>query len=81
MLLSVILSVCRHFIVSQEGPTHENRSYILYLQPIVSRKAVPMSAPDIAALIQDAVGRAITDALAQRVGILTSGFPRPFPNP
>ena len=76
MLLSVILSVCRHFIVSQEGPTHENRSYILYLQPIVSGKAVLMSAPDIAALIQDAVGRAITDALAQRVGILS--FPRPF---
>ena len=69
MLLSVILSVCRHFIVSQEGPTHENRSYILYLQPIVSGKAVPMSAPDIAALIQDAVGRAITDALAQGAGI------------
>ena len=51
--------------------------FIFYLQSIVSgkatlrqvkatAKAVPMSALDIATLIQDAVGRAVTDALAQR---------------
>ena len=77
ILLSVVLGVRRHFNVSQKGPTHEDRSYIFYLQSIVSGKATlrqnnatakapPMSAPDIATLIQDAVSRAVTGALAQR---------------